>query len=110
MSMATYSKGARSFDTERGGYVRLMVPSTSLFPYFSPSCPNLYGINAFNTRSGVIAGRHGRFVCRAKLIVRFKRACCLLKLSPRTQWVEQNTLLAPKALVFLYYKVKASNK
>lgn len=32
--MATYSKGTRSFDTERGGYLRLIVPSTSLFPYF----------------------------------------------------------------------------
>lgn len=38
-SMATYSKGARSFDTERGGYLRLIVPSTSLFPYFLQSCP-----------------------------------------------------------------------
>lgn len=31
--MATYSKGTRSFDTERGGYLRLIVRSTSLFPY-----------------------------------------------------------------------------
>lgn len=95
-------QGARSFDTERGGYLRLIVPSTSLFPYFLRSCPNLYRINVFNIRSGVIAGRHRRFVCRAKLIVRFKDSCCLLKLSRRTAMGGAKHPFGPQSLVFLY--------
>lgn len=100
--MATYSKGARSFDTERGGYLRLIVPSTSLFPYFLPSCPKLYGVNVFNITSGVIAGRHRRFVCRAKLIVRFKHGCCLLELSRRMAMGGAKHPFGPQSLVFLY--------